>query len=112
MVLNAKKVVPAPALSPTLTAVFAVACGALVANLYYAQALVGLIGPDLGLRDSLTGLVVESRGRINAVYMTIVFLAGAPGSMLAGFAYFHGGWWLTALTGGGLGMVVLLFFLG
>ena len=44
--------------------------------------------------------------------MTIVFLAGAPGSMLAGFAYFHGGWWLTALTGGGLGMVVLLFFLG
>jgi predicted MFS family arabinose efflux permease len=41
-----------------LTALFAVACGMMVANLYYAQALIGEIAPALGLRDSLAGLVV------------------------------------------------------
>jgi len=45
-------------LSPALTLVFAIACGATVANLYYAQPLVGLIGPALGLRPELAGLVM------------------------------------------------------
>ena len=41
-----------------LTVVFAVACGLMVANLYYAQALIGEIGPALGLHDSIAALAV------------------------------------------------------
>ncbi|MFL5335047.1 MAG: MFS transporter [Geminicoccaceae bacterium] len=36
----------------------AVACGAVVANLYYAQPLIGLIGPEIGLSPAASGLVV------------------------------------------------------
>ncbi len=36
-------------LGPTLTFLFALSCGALAANLYYAQPLVSLMGSDIGL---------------------------------------------------------------
>ena len=36
----------------------AAACGLIAANLYYAQPLIGLIGPSLGLPVEATGLVV------------------------------------------------------
>ena len=45
-------------MSPTLIAVFAIACGAMVAHLYYAQALIGLIAPAIGLAPRLAGLTV------------------------------------------------------
>lgn len=45
-------------MSPGLTAVFAFACGAMVANLYYSQALVGLIAPAIGLPPRLAGFTV------------------------------------------------------
>ena len=45
-------------MSPALIAVFAVACGAMVANLYYAQALIGLIAPAIGLAPRMAGLTV------------------------------------------------------
>ncbi len=45
-------------ISPALAWVFATACGLIVANLYYAQPLVGLIGPELGLRPDAITLVV------------------------------------------------------
>jgi predicted MFS family arabinose efflux permease len=45
-------------MSPALIAVFAIACGAMVANLYYAQALIGLIAPAIGLAPRLAGLTV------------------------------------------------------
>lgn len=38
-----------PKFGPLLTFLFATACGALVANLYYAQPLISLIGADIGL---------------------------------------------------------------
>ena len=41
-----------------LIATFAFACGAGAANLYYAQPLVGLIGPEIGLGLSTSGLIV------------------------------------------------------
>ncbi|RZM05513.1 MAG: MFS transporter, partial [Sphingomonas sp.] len=47
-----------PAMTPALTTVFAVACGMMVANLYYAQALIGEIAPALGLHGSTAGLIV------------------------------------------------------
>ena len=43
---------------PALIAVFAVACGALVANIYYAQALIGLIAPAIGLAPRMAGFTV------------------------------------------------------
>lgn len=52
----------------------------------------------------------EARGRINAVYMTCMFIGGAAGSTLASLTYAHGGWTMTALTGAALtGMALLLF---
>ena len=50
----------------------------------------------------------EARGRINAIYMTSVFVCGALGSLLAGLTYFYGGWMLTAATGAGLGVALLI----
>src|SRR4051812_47386443 len=41
-----------------LTALFAIACGMMVANLYYAQALISDIAPALGLGDRAAGLIV------------------------------------------------------
>jgi len=41
-----------------MTALFAASCGLMVANLYYAQALIGDIAPALGLHDSAAGLIV------------------------------------------------------
>jgi predicted MFS family arabinose efflux permease len=45
-------------LSARLTLILAVACGMVVANLYYAQPLVGPIGQSLGLSPDAAGLVV------------------------------------------------------
>ncbi|WP_045834962.1 MFS transporter [Hyphomicrobium sp. 99] len=41
-----------------LVAVFAVAAGALVANLYYAQPLIASIGREIGVREDLAGSIV------------------------------------------------------
>jgi predicted MFS family arabinose efflux permease len=45
-------------MSTGLTAVFAAACGIMVANVYYAQPLIAPIGHEFGLPESLTGLIV------------------------------------------------------
>lgn len=52
-------------------------------------------------------LAPEQRGRLNAIYMTLVFLCGAAGSMIATSSYAYGGWHLTTLIGAGLGLVAL-----
>ncbi|TCP70944.1 hypothetical protein [Sphingomonas sp. PP-CE-1G-424] len=49
-----------PGISPGLTAIFSVSCGLMVANLYYAQALIGEIAPALGLHGAVAGLVVTT----------------------------------------------------
>ncbi|MCP3164752.1 MFS transporter [Myxococcus qinghaiensis] len=48
----------APTLSRAVTALFAVACGLAVANVYFAQPLLDSMARDLGLRPSLVGVVV------------------------------------------------------
>ena len=48
----------APGLSPALTLVFAVACGLCVANIYYAQPLIGPISDTLQLHAGLAGLIM------------------------------------------------------
>lgn len=46
------------AMTGFLTFIFAAGCGLTAANLYYAQPLIGLIAPDIGLSDTLAGFVV------------------------------------------------------
>jgi predicted MFS family arabinose efflux permease len=45
-------------ISGALTLLFAVACGLIVANLYYAQPLAALIAPSIGLAADASGLTV------------------------------------------------------
>ncbi|WP_334174161.1 MFS transporter [Pseudoxanthobacter sp.] len=50
------------------------------------------------------------RGRVNGVYMTLVFVGGAIGSMLGTLTYHHGGWAATAATGTALGLGALALY--
>lgn len=47
-------------LTAVQTVLIAIACGALAANLYYAQPLVGMIGPSVGLGKAAEGLIVTA----------------------------------------------------
>jgi predicted MFS family arabinose efflux permease len=59
----------------------------------------------------LFSILPEARGRINAVYMTVVFLAGAFGSTLATLSFDKGGWTATASVGAALATTAFFFFL-
>lgn len=52
-----------------------------------------------------------SRGRLNALYMTSIFVGGAIGSALASSLYEQNGWHGIVLLGAGLPLVALLMFL-
>lgn len=56
------------------------------------------------------GLDPHARGRINAIYMTIMFVIGALGSLVGSASYAAGGWNLTALIGAGIGAATLAIF--
>lgn len=56
------------------------------------------------------GLDPHARGRINAIYMTIVFVIGALGSLVGTASYEAGGWALAALIGAGIGGFCLAVF--
>lgn len=49
---------PAPQLNALHVFMVALGCGVIVANLYYAQPLIGLISADIGLSPSAAGLIV------------------------------------------------------
>jgi predicted MFS family arabinose efflux permease len=49
---------PPPVMTTGLAVLLSTACGLIVANLYYAQPLAGLIGPALGLSPAAAGLIV------------------------------------------------------
>ena len=52
----------------------------------------------------------QARGRINAIYMTIVFVVGALGSLIGSASYERGGWWATAFIGAAIGGLLLVLF--
>lgn len=52
----------------------------------------------------------EMRGRVNAVYMTLVFVGGALGSFLGAMIYAAGGWAYVATTGGLVGAALVAAF--
>ncbi|WP_278493805.1 MFS transporter [Acinetobacter gyllenbergii] len=51
----------------------------------------------------------DAKSRINAIYMTAYFTGGACGSALGIFAWNHGGWSMTCLTGISLVFACMLF---
>ena len=53
----------------------------------------------------------EARSRVNAVYMTIMFVVGASGSLIGSGSYHAGGWSLSAGIGAAMGAAILLVFL-
>jgi predicted MFS family arabinose efflux permease len=62
--MNSPLAAPAPAapqaqLTQGLVLLFAFCCGAIVANIYYAQPLIELIAPDVGLSASAASLIVS-----------------------------------------------------
>jgi predicted MFS family arabinose efflux permease len=50
---------PAPTMSRALITLFAFCCGAIVANIYYAQPIIGLIAPDIHLSAHGASLIVS-----------------------------------------------------
>ncbi|MBD8576080.1 MFS transporter [Pseudomonas syringae] len=50
---------PATPMTRRLVLLFAFCCGAIVANIYYAQPIIALIAPDLGLSPTLASLIVS-----------------------------------------------------
>jgi predicted MFS family arabinose efflux permease len=52
----------------------------------------------------------ETRGRVNALYMTFTFIGGALGSVLGTVTYHWGGWSATASLGASIGVLALLLF--
>lgn len=53
----------------------------------------------------------ETRGRVNALYMTTCFVGGAIGSVVGTASYHRGGWNATMAIGAVLGLVALALFL-
>lgn len=51
---------PLPSLSRALTVLFSIACGMAVANVYFAQPLLGSIADSLGVAPGLIGIVVAA----------------------------------------------------
>ncbi|EIK69715.1 transporter, major facilitator family [Pseudomonas synxantha BG33R] len=65
----------------------------------------------LGQR-AVYALDAHSRSRLNALYMTSIFIGGAFGSAIASSVYEHGGWLSVMLVGSAFPLVALLGFLG
>jgi MFS family permease len=53
----------------------------------------------------------KSRSRLNALYMTSIFIGGAFGSSVASTVYEHGGWLWIVIVGSAFPLLALLRFL-
>jgi predicted MFS family arabinose efflux permease len=51
----------------------------------------------------------ETRSRLNGLYMTTFFLAGAAGSAIGGWAYANGGWTMVSWIGMALPLLALIY---
>jgi len=54
-------------------------------------------------------LGAESRSRLNGLYMTTFFIAGAAGSAVGAWAYAHGGWPIASVIGVVLPLLALIY---
>jgi predicted MFS family arabinose efflux permease len=64
----------------------------------------------VGQRE-IYGLHASSRNRLNAVYVTSIFLGGACGSAFASRIYEQGGWTLVAMIATAFPLVALVHYL-
>jgi predicted MFS family arabinose efflux permease len=87
---------------PALVLFLAASCGLIVANIYYAQPLVGLIGPAIGLSDQTASVIVTltqlgyAAGLVllvplgdiieNRLLLTVTVLAAIPPLLVVAFA--------------------------
>ena len=85
-------------------------------TLSLAGFVVAAIAIDAGTQGNVTlgyralfMLGAEHRSRLNGLYMTTFFLAGAAGSAVGAWAYAYGGWTLAAWIGGLLPMLALIY---
>jgi predicted MFS family arabinose efflux permease len=85
-------------------------------TLSLAAFVVAAIAIDAGTQGNVTlgyralfMLGAEHRSRLNGLYMTTFFIAGAAGSAVGAWAYAHGGWTLAAWIGGLLPMLALIY---
>jgi predicted MFS family arabinose efflux permease len=53
----------------------------------------------------------KSRSRLNALYMTSIFMGGAIGSVIASALYDHGGWTWVVVVGSVFPVLALCVFL-
>ncbi|MGI8438525.1 MAG: MFS transporter [Chthoniobacterales bacterium] len=53
----------------------------------------------------------DARSRVNAIYMTSIFVIGASGSLIGSASFAAGGWTLAGLLGAGIGALSLAMFL-
>ena len=81
-----------------------------------ASFVVAAIAIDAGTQGNVTlgyralfALGAEHRSRLNGLYMTTFFVAGAMGSAVGAWAYVHGGWTLAAYIGGLLPLLTLIY---
>ena len=72
---------------------------------------VGVQSGHISNQTRIYGLIPEARSRLNMVYMTSYFLAGALGSSLGSLAWQHFGWRGVCGLGGALMLLGLLVFL-
>ncbi|MBY0414221.1 MAG: MFS transporter [Bdellovibrionales bacterium] len=63
----------------------------------------------LGQR-AIFSLKPEHRSRLNGLYIAMIFVGGAFGSMSGAWAFAHGGWSMTSYVGFALPMCALLYF--
>jgi predicted MFS family arabinose efflux permease len=70
-------------------------------------------GHELLAKPGVAGILVEpcvpGRSRLNGLYMTMFFLAGAAGSAVGGWAYATGGWALASSIGAALPIASLIY---
>lgn len=98
---------------------FAVTCiFPLGTSLSLAMLLVAAIAIDCGAQLNLIlgyrvlfALGAEQRARLNGLYMTTFFVAGAAGSGIGAFAYAYGGWSLAGAIGTALPLLALVYLM-
>ena len=71
----------------------------------YAIINLGLASVHTSNQNIIFRLGPDAKSRINSIYMTAYFIGGACGSALGIYAWHHGGWSMTCLTG--LSLVIL-----
>ncbi len=95
-----------------LLADWSVAAGSLIGFTIMAVLIDGAVQmSQITGQKLIFSLDPNARGRINAAYVTVMFLVGALGSVIGSVTYEAGGWTASALAGAAIGGVATLAFL-